>query len=114
MPAVLTPPAAPATVSPAEYVRTLSPEDRMAALAALLDAIPPATGPVPVEFDGRVLGHFLPRPKSDPERLKALLAATTPEDDARMRQALRSVGKNSVSLDDVLAEIGSPVPSEGR
>ena len=105
MPATLTPPAAPATVSPAEYVRNLSPEDQERALAVLLTLAPRVGGElVPVKIGGRLLGHYVPLPKSDPAQLRAILANTSPEDEERMRHALATPG-NSVTLDEFLADM---------
>ena len=106
MPAVITPPAAPvAPQSPVEYVRSLSPADQERALVALIGLLPRVGGDlVPVKVGGRLLGHYVPVPKGDPEQLKAILAARTPEEVERSRQALRTVG-NSVSLDEFLAEM---------
>ena len=113
MPATLTPPAAPATVSPAEYVRNLSPEDRERALVALLTLAPRVGGElVPVKIGGHLLGHFVPVPKSDPEQLKAILAATTPEEAEQMRHALATPG-NSISFEEMLEEL-RPEASESR
>ena len=113
MPAVLTPPAAPATVSPAEYVRTLSPDDQERALVALLTLAPRVGGElVPVKIGGHLLGHFVPVPKSDPEQLKAILAAITPEEAEQMRHALATPG-NSISFEEMLEEL-RPEASESR
>ena len=114
MPAVLTPPIAPATVSPAEYVRTLSPADQERALVALLTLAPRVGGElVPVKIGGRLLGHFVPVPKSDPEELKAILANVSREDEERMRHALATPG-DSISLDDFLAEMRAEAVAEAR
>lgn len=114
MPAVLTPPAAPVTVSPVEYVRNLSPADQERALVALLTLAPRVGGElVPVKIGGHLLGHFVPVPKSDPAQLKAILANISPEDDALMRHALATPG-NSISFEEMMAEIRQAAPPAKR
>ncbi len=94
--------------SPSEYVRNLSVEDRGAMLVALLKDAIHTHGTdcvLPINDDnGARLGQYIPAPQANPERLREIRAAITPDDDAAMSRALATTG-DSVTLDQFLSEM---------
>jgi len=83
-------------VSPADYVRGLSPEDKQVVFLTLLREalqLNGDTGLLPVEDeDGKPFGYYVP-PKVAAERADALLPKITPEREAELarRRAVRTM-----------------------
>jgi len=112
MPATVT---APERLSPAEYVRNLSPEDQGVALVALLKEairVHGGNGIIPIVTDDESLGYYVP-PNAAAERLRAVIGIVPPDRAATTRQALRTPG-DSVTLEDYLAGMEAEDAAEGR
>jgi hypothetical protein len=102
--------AAPTNV--AEYIRSLSPEEKEAALAELItEAIIAAggEGPIPVRKpNGESLGYYVP-PSAAQEHLRAMLSRLTPEQRARGNRALEDVSR-TFDMDEFLDELSREDP----
>jgi len=79
-----------------EYVRSLRPEEKEAALAELLTETITAAGgegPIPLRKpNGESLGFYVP-PSAAEEHLRVMVARLTPEDRARGNRALEDLSK---------------------
>jgi hypothetical protein len=100
--------------SPAEYVRSLSPEDKEAIFTELVREAIRLTGGkalIPVRApDGEQLGYYVP-PEAAAEQLRRVGPHLTAEDRERTRRALADLGKTfdmAEYLDELSREDEAP------
>jgi len=95
-------------VSPVDYVKSLSPEDKHAVFVALLRELIEINGGgkclIPVETpEGESLGYHVP-PKAAAVQADAVLPKWTPEQDAEIARRLKNPGP-TMTAQELIADI---------